>query len=79
MGSALTLSAGPAKPFTVDQISASGNKGLVTFSFLVNASGGNLDPVSGQYQPGATTGVTDVIVGVDAAGNVGLLSLTVTP
>jgi len=65
--------------------SALNNSGAVTFTMVVNQSGGSLDSSSGAYQAGNTANTVDIIQASDAAGNVAYATvivgsvLTLTP
>src|SRR6185295_19439604 len=48
---------------------ASGGVPAYTFSLLTNLSGGSINPSTGLYTAGATSGVTDVVRVTDAANN----------
>ncbi len=78
---ALTIS--PANPTLFTDwltFSASGGSAAgYTWAFVTNPSGGSINPTSGRYVPGVTTGVTDVIKVTDSLGNTVTASITISP
>ncbi len=58
--------------------SANGGSGTgFTWSLTTNASGGNIDPVTGDYTAGGAAGVVDVVQATDSLGNVGTATVTI--
>jgi hypothetical protein len=73
------LITGSASTSVPETLTASGGVGPYTFAYAAQGdlSGGSIS-AGGLYTPGATTGVTDVVVVYDAVGNSATFSITVT-
>ena len=57
---------------------AEGGNSVYTWVLTTNASGGSVDAVTGIYEAGARSGVTDVVTATDSLGNTGETSVDVT-